>query len=153
MTSCTEELPSARRSISLPPRLARCRVELARWALQHGQSVDLDAATIILLASQPVPGRQAGFRWTREQVAELLWTGAADLCRSHGVELPAGTSETLWTLLCHLDATGRLHGDPLPVLKEELTTSAGLDRTGRLRHPSGGRRPRAEVRPLRRRLA
>jgi hypothetical protein len=153
MTQCTEELPSARRSITLPPRLARHRVELARWALQHGQSVDLDAATIILLAAEPVPTRRTSFRWTRQQVAELLWTGAAEVCRLHGVELPAGTSETLWTVLCHLDATGGLEGDPLPLLKEELAVSAGLDRRGRLRHPSGGVRRSAEVRPLRRRPA
>ncbi len=151
--TCTDQLPSARRAITLPPALARLRVELARWALQNGHSVDLDAATVILLAAEPVPGRPGTFRWTRQQVAELLWTGASEVCRQHGVALPAGTSETLWTVLSHLDATEALHGDPLPVLKEELTVSAGLDRRGRLRHPSGGRRPAAVVRPLHRRLA
>ena len=143
------------RTEDLGPALARHRVDVARWALQAGCSLDLDAITVLLgitygLGAQPDPLRQV---WRRDRVAEILWSQAASWCAEAGVDLPTGTSEALWTYLTYLDEIGALRGDSLAELRAELVASAGLDKRGRLRHPSGGRRPKAEVRQLRRRLA
>ncbi len=153
MAQRTDHRPA--RTEDLGPALARHRVEVARWALQSGHSLDLDAVTVLFgviygIGGLPEPTRSC---WNRTWVAEILWNRAASWCEHAGVDLPTGTSEALWTYLTYLDEIDALLGDSLAELRAELVASAGLDRRGRLRHPSGGRRPNAEVRPLRRRPA
>jgi len=132
--------------IELPANLRHHRCAVARWALEEGQSLNVSALTVILECRRRSATLIGGFtEWDATEVSELLWSGAAAVCLEHGTELPSGTAETLWAYLTFLDQAGTLQGSTLSGLREELANTAGLDRHGRLRHPSGGRGPLAPV--------
>ena len=138
-------LPPARKVITLTDQLRRHRCEVARWALASGRILNLDALTIVLTTRS---GDHE--RWRTDDVSVFLWSSAAATCAELGVELPASTAETLWSYLTFLAEVGDLSGDPLVDLRLELAECAGLNRSGRLRHPAGSRRT-ANVHAFRRR--
>jgi hypothetical protein len=119
------------------PRLRSHRAAAAAWTLSQGRPVRLDALDVILIAHAVRTGSGFSTTWTAEDIGTLLWQTGLTTSRSLGMDVPTGLAETLWNYLSFLDATNALEGD-LADLRDELRTCAGLDRTGRLRHPTGG---------------
>lgn len=130
----------SRLPLTEPLRHHRC--EVARWALENGATLNLDALTVIF-------GVRSGahffpstsfFEWDTSDVAALLWNEAAGLCLELGIELPSASAETLWSYLTFVRSTGAITGGELADLRAELTEVAGLNRSGRLSHPAGTHR-------------
>jgi len=136
MTSRTNEASTAtaRRALPLHSHGRRLRCEVARWALAQGHVASLDALTLIIFGRSQV----GATTWSTADISTFLAIDAPEMCRSHHVELPPATSETLWTYLSFLDASDELRGASIGPLHSELTRCAGLNRVGRLRHPAGG---------------
>jgi len=131
-----------RSQLPLTEPLRHHRCEVARWALENGAALNLDALTVILgvrFAAHSFPSTSFD-AWNTADVAALLWNEAAGLCLELEIELPSASAETLWTYLSFLRATGALTGSELAELRSELTAIAGLNRSGRLSHPAGTRR-------------
>ncbi len=129
----------SRLPLTAPLRQHRCQV--ARWALEHGATLDLDALTVILSVRSvthafPSPAFDV---WDTADVAAFLWNEAAGLCLELSVELPSSCAETLWTYFSFVRSTGAITGGELAELRNELTDVAGLNRSGRLSHPAGTR--------------
>lgn len=124
---------AARRSLPLHPHGRRLRSDVARWALSQGHVANLDALTLIIFGRS----QMAATTWSTADISTFLGIDAPETCRSHHVEFPSTTSESLWTYLAFLDARDELRGAAIGPLQSELTRYAGLNRVGRLRHPAG----------------
>jgi hypothetical protein len=129
----------------LPVWLRRTRVEVLLWAFRSGRPVDGAALTVVLAAKHARDGETFA-QWTRHSVRALLWVDIPEWCEARAVPVPAAAPVTMWALLDHLaerDAFGP-GSDPLPLLREPLVDSGGLDRHGRPRVRAslrGGRHP------------
>jgi hypothetical protein len=135
MTTRTNQASlAARRVLPLHSHGQRLRCDVARWALAQGHVANLDALTLIIFGRSQV----AAATWSTADISTFLLIDAPETCRSHHVELPSATSESLWTYLSFLDARDELRGSTIGPLHSELTRCAGLNRVGRLRHPAGG---------------
>src|SRR3954449_13059903 len=149
-TETKEQTPDGP-SQPLFPADARGRVSAARrWAIAHGRTLSTPALAAILGAktsrSEPID------RWTADTVCELLWTDIITWCQSRDAGCPERVAETLWTYLSFLaDEDALASGsDVLPQLRAPLMAVGGLNRDGRARTSTSGRRHPAErVRPAR----
>jgi len=152
MTSIVAPLVGpARRVVALPPDLREHRRWIAGAALLAGRPLNIDAITVIL-ATKGFESTNAGVpftRWTTRQLVAFLWGTVGEWCTTQGVELPANLGESLWTYLTTLSEAGELASgsSSLARLREVLVEHAGVNRTGRNRHPSV-RRNAAPVRRL-----
>jgi hypothetical protein len=129
----------------LPVWLRRTRVEVLLWAFRSGHPIDAGALTVVLGAKHARDGETFA-QWTRHTVRELLWVDIPDWCDERGTPVPTAAPATMWALLDHLAAADGFGpgSDPLPLLREPLVDSGGLDRHGRPRGRAsfrGGRHP------------
>jgi hypothetical protein len=121
--------------------LRRVRVEVLLWAFREGRAIDAAALTAVLGAKH-ARSDEPFHQWTRLSVRGLLWSDVPDWCADHGLDLPAATAATMWTVLDHLAAHEGFDpgSDALSLLREPLVDSGGLDaRTGTPRRGRGGR--------------
>jgi len=125
----------ARQAIQLSADLRMHRVEVSRWALAQGRPLNLDAITVVLAVRQfeADADGQAFTRWTTQRLIAFLWGSAVEWCDVHGVALPEGLNETLWSYLSFLDKTKTLAGgsSKLGQLRSVLVEMGGLTKAGR----------------------
>ncbi len=124
----------ARSAIALDPTLRALRHEVARWALQHGRPLNLDAVTIVLAARHHealVEGRHFN-RWTANSVLTFLFGTADEWCDRNRVQRQAHLGETLLTYIDFLAAAGVLApgSSRITVLRSTIRDLAGLLPTG-----------------------
>lgn len=127
----------ARTAIRLRADLRLHRCEAARWALEAGRPLNLDALTVILSAralEASVDGHPIT-HWTTQNIITFTWGAATQLCNSRGIALPATTAESLYTYLAFLSDTGRLapNSSPPEMLLETVVDVSGLRADGRQR--------------------
>jgi hypothetical protein len=125
----------------LPVPVRQLRLEVLLWALRHGQPVEADALTCILLAKDTHD--DSCTVWSAESVRRLLWIDIVALCEALERRPPEQVAPTMWTLLDFFAATARFDdgSDPLEALREPLIDSGGcaLRRraaSSRRRHPA-----------------
>jgi hypothetical protein len=149
MTNSTT-ISARRRAHSIPasPPVRRHRSEVARWALAKGYLAHRDALAAIVGARAGSPGHGPVTSWTAADVAELLWSGAAEWCASNGAEQPADLAPTLATYLRYLSTHRLLDGrsDDVATLRRAIAENRRVDQSGRSRHPAGANR--APVLPI-----
>ena len=151
---------------------ARIR-QVRLWALAHGEIAAPDALRVIC---EVKAARRGPFdRWTLVDVDELVWHELVGWCGHEEIPVPAFMTETLWTYLGFIWATGV--ADPssqtVGTLRASLIAYGGLGANGRPRplpppHPRrtpsrprpqpreerpGGLAPIIPLRPRRRRPA
>ncbi|MEO8696911.1 MAG: hypothetical protein ABI658_25605 [Acidimicrobiales bacterium] len=126
----------------LPVPIRQLRLEVLLWAFRHGQPVDADALTCILLAKDSHLDDPFTI-WTADSVRRLLWVDIVALCGALDRRPPALVAPTMWTLLDFFHSTQYLAvgSDPLESLREPLIDSGGVGRrrranTSRGRHPA-----------------
>jgi hypothetical protein len=114
----------------------------ARWALEHGTSMDCDEVALICVADaerrrwQGTPPGQ----WFRPELNHLLSIDVRNWCSMARCRVPVGLPQTLWKYLDFLAETGRLDpaSDPVPELRKVLVCYGGLGFDGL---PREGRSP------------
>lgn len=151
-------MATATPTLSAPPARAatvptsavvrRHRGDVARWALARGHVLRRDALAALLGARVDVTSPTIPLVWTAEDVATVLWNGAASWCRSNGVPVPDELEPTLATYLRYL-STNRLFAagsDDMATLRRALAEHRRPDARGRAVHPTS--RGRAPVLPI-----
>lgn len=137
----------ARHGLRLTADQRAVRTAAARWALEAGRPLNLDAATVILAAKafeSTVDGRPFN-RWAASGSVTFLWATVPEFCAARNVEVPACLAESLWTWFDFLSRHRQFASgsSTLGALREVLVDSAGLTRAGRAsRRPQ---RPAGEV--------
>jgi hypothetical protein len=143
---------TARTAVSLDPTLRALRCEVARWALNAGRPLNLDAITVILGARHAeavVEGRPFN-RWTTNSVLTFLFGTADDWCIRQRVASPRHLGESLLTYVDFLAEAGVLApGSSTPrQLQNTISDLAGLTATGH-RRPGRTTEDLATLTPLR----
>jgi len=124
----------ARASVALDPALRAIRCEVARWALNVGQPLNLDAITVILGArhAEAVTEGRAFNRWTTNSVLTFLFGTADHWCDRQRVASPLHLGESLLTYINFLADAGVLApgSSTLRQLQNTISDLAGLTPTG-----------------------
>ena len=133
---------TARTAVPLDPTLRALRCEIARWALNHGRPLNLDAVTVILAARHAeavVEGRPFN-RWTTNTVLTFLFGTADDWCLRQRLPTPPHLGESLLTYIAFLAEAGVLApGSSTPrQLQNTISDLAGLTASGHRRPPRTG---------------
>lgn len=122
--------PRRARAVGTPPARRQLRLELWRWALCEGRSIDVDAGVVLseLLACD----HDAPTLVTEERLTEVVWVDAVQWCNERGVRLPSGFASAVHTFVDFLAATGRLHphSDPVDEL-HDLVDAVGAPGSSR----------------------
>lgn len=115
------------------PAVRARAVDVRRWAMSRGRSVDQDALFVILAAKSGRGDDEPLDLWTRVGVYGHLWADTRNWCMLNGLLCPDLVPETLWAYLHHLVDGDLLDpsSDPLPALLEPLRCYGGLGPDGR----------------------
>ena len=153
MSSSASSHRLARSVLPLDSRLRNHRVEIARWALEHGATLNLDALTVILATKAHTSAleRRPFTKWTTRQVFLFLLDAVQRHANQAGLAVPPHLGESLHTYLAALDSLGVLARGSSPVneLLRSTRASARLDADGRrIDHETGGPAALAAVLPL-----
>ena len=133
-TAPRPELP-ARRGVLLPADLRQQRCDVARWALEHGRPLNLDAITVVLGAKRfesTLDGRPFT-RWTSAGVLTFLLGSATEWMSQQCIERPDSFGETLYSYLSYLGDRELLSSGSSEhhLLLAAVADTTGLSRAGR----------------------
>lgn len=100
----------ARHRVQLDAELRHHRCAVARWALENGRPLNIDAITVILAArhAEAAIERRAATRWTTRTVLTFFFGSVEQWCTQAGVTVPDHLGESLHTYLQFLSAHGVL---------------------------------------------
>lgn len=128
---------SARSTVPLDPALRALRVEVARWALETGRPLNLDAIGVILGARHAeavIDGRPFN-RWTTNTVLTFLFGTADHWCERQHITVPPHLGESLLTYIVFLASIGALAkgSSSFRQLENTISDLAGLTESGHRR--------------------
>jgi hypothetical protein len=106
-------------------RLRNLRLQLVRWALSQGRTLDIDAAAVILHVMWFKTGDPLDL--SQADVTDLLWIDITDWCEVRGLPFPPNVVGTLHTVVDFSGVEGSLRGrsHEIGALHRRIVANAG----------------------------